>query len=153
MCLSLDFQDEELQFRQDIWHNRVALLISELDKPFVSDSLRINCEQIRLWLEEGQELEIVKVLKYERLSEIVEDIDNITKALRACNSLLDFEVIDRQENAGLIDISHLIVSARHRFALDSKTKIHVKGGAVAFLKSLRNRRDDHDVEMEPLGDE
>jgi hypothetical protein len=38
-------------------------------------------------LEEGQELEVVNDSKYEKLNEVVEDIDNISRALKMCISV------------------------------------------------------------------
>ena len=38
---------------------------------------RVNSEEVRWWLEEGQELELVNDSKYEKLNEIVDDIEAI----------------------------------------------------------------------------
>jgi EAL domain-containing protein (putative c-di-GMP-specific phosphodiesterase class I) len=54
MMLSIDFEDEELVFRQDLWHARIEFLLLELDKwKGLPPPYRINCETIRHWLEEG----------------------------------------------------------------------------------------------------
>ena len=45
---------------------------------------RVNSEEVRWWLEEGQELELVNDSKYEKLNEIVDDIEAIQRALKMC---------------------------------------------------------------------
>jgi uncharacterized protein (UPF0147 family) len=87
MFISLDFENEELSFRQDIWHQRMAIILKILAESSVPKDTRVNSEQVRFWLEEGQELEVVNDAKYEKLNEIVEDIDNINKVLRLCNTI------------------------------------------------------------------
>ena len=87
MYISLDFENEELSFRQDIWHQRMAIILKILAENSVPKDTRVNSEQVRYWLEEGQELEVVNDAKYEKLNEIVEDIDNINKVLRLCNTI------------------------------------------------------------------
>ena len=87
MFISLDFENEELSFRQDIWHQRMAIILKILAENSVPKDTRVNSEQVRFWLEEGQELEVVNDAKYEKLNEIVEDIDNINKVLRLCNTI------------------------------------------------------------------
>jgi uncharacterized protein (UPF0147 family) len=87
MFISLDFENEELSFRQDIWHQRMAIILKILAENSVPKDTRVNSEQVRYWLEEGQELEVVNDAKYEKLNEIVEDIDNINKVLRLCNTI------------------------------------------------------------------
>jgi hypothetical protein len=87
MFISLDFENEELSFRQDIWHQRMAIILKILAENSVPNDTRVNSEQVRFWLEEGQELEVVNDAKYEKLNEIVEDIDNINKVLRLCNTI------------------------------------------------------------------
>jgi hypothetical protein len=72
--IRLDFEDEELQFRKDIWHERVNKTINILNGSFELGDERISSEAIKAWLEEGQELEFVNDAKFEKLNEIVEDI-------------------------------------------------------------------------------
>jgi hypothetical protein len=52
---------------------------------------RVNSEQVRLWLEEGQDLEVVNDAKYEKLNEVVEDIENINRVLRMCNTVQEVD--------------------------------------------------------------
>ena len=42
MLLSLDFESEELTFRQDIWHQRIAFLLKEMNE--AQTDTRINSE-------------------------------------------------------------------------------------------------------------
>jgi len=76
--------------------------------------MRLSSEQVRYWLEEGQELEVVNDAKYERLNELVEDIDNVSRALRMCSTVQEVDQIDKQENSEkcLIDITHLVTAAK-----------------------------------------
>ena len=92
MFVSLDYEEDELQFRQEIWHKRMTLLFSE-DK-----SARVPAENLRIWLEEGQELEVVSDPKYEKLSEAVEDLDNVARALKMCATVQEVDSLDKEEN-------------------------------------------------------
>lgn len=65
----------------------MAIILKILAENSVPKDTRVNSEQVRYWLEEGQELEVVNDAKYEKLNEIVEDIDNINKVLRLCNTI------------------------------------------------------------------
>lgn len=66
MLLTIDFEDEELQFRQDIWHARIEFFLDELERcRGKNPKIRVKSEQVRHWLEEGQELEVVRDKKYE----------------------------------------------------------------------------------------
>ena len=110
---TLDFEAEELTFRQGIWHARVDLLIKfwSLRTPVKSIqpiTERICSEKIRFWLEEGQELELATDPKYDKLTEVVEDIDNIARSLKLCATQDEIDQIDKQENSFIIDIDHLI---------------------------------------------
>jgi hypothetical protein len=58
-------------------------------------STRLNAEQIRYWLEEGQELEMVNDAKYEKLNDLVEDLDNIARALRLCVTVQEVDQLDK----------------------------------------------------------
>jgi hypothetical protein len=93
MLLSIDFEKEELSLRQDIWHQRIDLLLKSLSES--KPSTRVHAEFIRYWLEEGQELEVVNDAKYEKLNEVVEDIDNINKTLRMCVTVQEVDQIDK----------------------------------------------------------
>ena len=57
---------------------------------------------------------MVNDAKYERLSEIVEDIDNIVRTLRMCCTQEEIDLVEAQENSGFIDITHLISINRTR---------------------------------------
>ena len=51
--------------------------------------------------------------KYERLSDIVEDIDNINRALRMCVTVQEVDLLDKQENKGkVIELDHLVNTAK-----------------------------------------
>ena len=55
--------------------------------------------------------------KFEKLNEIVEDIDNINRALRMCVTVQEIDQLDKQENKGkLIDIEHLVNAAKQRIS-------------------------------------
>ncbi|TNV84393.1 hypothetical protein FGO68_gene805 [Halteria grandinella] len=142
MHVSLDFENDELNFREEIWHERIALLIKELKsgKNF-SQSERISCELVRFWLEEGQELEVVNDQKYEQLSELVEDLDHISRALKMCNTIQEVDQLDKQEHQGkLIDFEHLIVLSKTRISrgeLQKRTQLTCS--PIEFLKNLRNK--------------
>jgi hypothetical protein len=75
------------------------MLLSVLSKSEkVNKDDRISSEAVRYWLEEGQELEIVNDQKYEKLNEVVEDLDQINRALKMCCSVEEVELIDEKEN-------------------------------------------------------
>ena len=52
--------------------------------------------------------------KYERLNELVEEIDHVTRALKMCASVEEVDTIDMEENSGYVDIGHLVGKARKR---------------------------------------
>lgn len=140
MCLSLDFEDDELMFRQEIWHQRIALLLKELLNKSRTQTFRISSEQIRYWLEEGQELEVVNDAKYEKINEVVEDIDNITRALKMCSTIQEVDQLDKQENSSLIELSHLVIANKQRISrgeIPKKTQQTVSPSD--FLKNIRGR--------------
>ena len=83
---------------------------------------KVNSEQVRYWLEEGQELEVVNDAKYEKLNELVEDIDNINRVLRLCNTVQEVDQLDKQENRGLIDFTHLVNAAKQRISRGDTAK-------------------------------
>jgi len=70
--------------------------------------VRVKSEQVRHWLEEGQELEVVRDKKYEQLSEVVNDLDFIVRATRMCSTTDEVDLIEAQETTGLIDIALII---------------------------------------------
>lgn len=70
--------------------------------------MRVKSEQVRHWLEEGQELEVVRDKKYEELSEVVNDLDFIVRATRMCSKTDEVDLIEAQETTGLIDIALII---------------------------------------------
>ena len=70
--------------------------------------MRVKSEQVRHWLEEGQELEVVRDKKYEQLSEVVNDLDFIVRATRMCSTTDEVDLIEAQETTGLIDIALII---------------------------------------------
>ena len=90
------------------------MLLSTLKGKPQKHNLRINFEQVKYWLEEGQDLEVVNDQKYEKLNEVVEDIENVGRALRMCTTIQEIDQIDKQENSdrNLIEISHLVNSAK-----------------------------------------
>ncbi|CDW76908.1 UNKNOWN [Stylonychia lemnae] len=128
--VTLDFEDEELQFRQDIWHARVAKVLHDLQNDIFIE--RLSTEQIKYWLEEGQELEVVNDIKYEKLNEVVEDIDHIMRALKMCATVEEVDKIDEQENRKLIEMNHLIKKARQKM-LKGEVPKHIR-------KSIENRK-------------
>ena len=54
MLLTIDFEDEELQFRQEIWHSRIAHLLLEIERcKGKNPKVKVKAETVRHWLEEG----------------------------------------------------------------------------------------------------
>ena len=105
---------------------------------------RINAELVRFWLEEGQELEVVNDAKYEKLNEVVEDIDNINRALRMCVTVQEIDQLDKQENKGkLIDVEHLVNAAKQRISRgDVQKRTASTLSPLDFLANLRGRLND-----------
>jgi hypothetical protein len=58
--LKLDFEDDEISFRKEIWLERIRRLITVWSAPTEGEPTeRICSETLKVWLEEGQELEMV----------------------------------------------------------------------------------------------
>lgn len=48
----------------------------------------VQSDLLRYWLEEAQELELLKDEKYDKLNDMVEDIDRVVRAMHNCASEL-----------------------------------------------------------------
>jgi PHP family Zn ribbon phosphoesterase len=83
--LRVDFEKEEADVRSDLWHIKVDLIFAEIDKKDSSEKT-VDSDILRYWLEEGTELELTKEAKYERLSDLVDDIDEVIKVMRNCST-------------------------------------------------------------------
>lgn len=51
----------------------------------------MESEILRYWLEEGTELELTKDEKYERLNDLVEDVDEVIKIVRNCFQIQEID--------------------------------------------------------------
>jgi hypothetical protein len=51
----------------------------------------VESEILRYWLEEGTELELTKDEKYERLNDLVEDVDEVIKIVRNCFQIQEID--------------------------------------------------------------
>ena len=71
------------------------MIFNELDKSEETATKSVQSDILRYWLEEGTELELTQDEKYERLSNLVDDIDEVIKALRNCMSLAQIEEVTK----------------------------------------------------------
>lgn len=111
--IRVDFDDEELGWRQELWRERIHML--EKHKASPCEDSKVNCEVVRSWLEEGQELEIVTDQKYEALTEIVDDIDSVCQALRYCNTEEEVDLVWAQEcEKGALDFWHISAAQKKK---------------------------------------
>lgn len=146
MFITLDFESDELSLRQELWHQRITLLLSNISNQDSKPATRLNCEQVRYWLEEGQELEVVNDSKYERLNDLVEDLDNIARALRMCVTVQEVDQIDKQENHGLIELDHLVKAAKLRISRGEQAPKRTQQTLTPldYLKNLRGKLNNSD---------
>lgn len=143
-ALKLDFEDEELQFRQEIWHERVTRLFKLLSQEGQAEiPERVNADHLRQWLEDGNELELVNDKKFEKLNETVDDLDWINRALKMCITQEEVDLLEKQENQGLIDISLMVRLAKERIKRGELPKFIQKGRSaqqgIAYLKNAREK--------------
>ena len=82
----------------------MGLVFAEIDAKGET-AKTVQSDIMRYWLEEGTELELAREAKYERLSDLVDDIDEVIKALRTCTTEQQMEaviaVVDQQISARL----------------------------------------------------
>ena len=71
----------------DLWHSKMDQMLASINTPMVDGEDVISCDTLKFWLEEAHSLELVeKESKFVQLNELVDDIENVIKAIRACTS-------------------------------------------------------------------
>ena len=83
-ALKVDFDKKEAILRSELWHIKMSLIFAQIDSK--ESGKTVESDILRYWLEEGTELELTKESTYERLSDLVDDIDEVIKILKSCNS-------------------------------------------------------------------
>lgn len=80
----IDFGRKEQALLLDLWYSKVDQLLASLMKQRQEDEEVISCDMPKYWLEEGQALEVPeKDGKFIQLNELVDDVDNVIKSIRA----------------------------------------------------------------------
>ena len=72
---------------QDLWHSKVDQLLANKNRIPGPGEEEISCDWPKYWLDEHTSLFLHdKDAKFVELNELVDDIDNFQKAIRACCS-------------------------------------------------------------------
>ena len=83
----VDFGRKEQTLLQDLWHSKIDQLLESLMRARLEEEDVISCDMPKYWLEEAQALDLLeKELKFQTLSDLCDDVDNVIKAIRACHT-------------------------------------------------------------------
>ena len=86
LSLFVDFGRKEVAVLQDLWHFKVSKLLKDIKKFPGDNDEEISCDTPRYWLDEAIIIDVVKDPKFRDLDDLVDDIDNIQKAFRFCQT-------------------------------------------------------------------